>query len=91
LRLEKLSDPTSIILKLSGWIREEHLPLLQSEIQACEGTPKLDLADVTLVDRLTVRFLIQRESEGIRLLNCPPYIREWISRERSKHSRKGNE
>jgi hypothetical protein len=91
LRIEKLSDPTSIILKLSGWIQEEYLPLLQAEIQACEGTPKLDLADVKLVDRSSVRFLIRWESEGIQLLHGSLYIREWISRERSKHHRTGIE
>jgi ABC-type transporter Mla MlaB component len=87
LRIEKLSDPTSITLKLSGRIQEEHLPLLQTEIQACEGVPQLDLADVKLVDRSSVRFLIRWESQGIQLLHCPLYIREWISRERSKRSR----
>jgi ABC-type transporter Mla MlaB component len=85
LRLEKLLAPTSTTLKLSGWIQEKYLPLLQAEIQACQGTPKLDLTDVKLVDRSSVRFLIRWESEGIQLLNCPLYIREWISRERSKH------
>jgi ABC-type transporter Mla MlaB component len=91
LRLEKLSHPTSTILKLSGWIQEQHLPLLQTEIQACEDTPQLDLTDVKLVDRSSVRFLIQWESEGVQLLNCPLYIREWISRERCKHWRTGIE
>jgi hypothetical protein len=91
LRLEKLSYPTSTILKLSGWIKEEHLPLLQAEIQACGASPKLDLTDVKLVDRSSVRFLIRWESEGIQLLNCPLYIREWISRERSRRPRTGIE
>jgi hypothetical protein len=87
LRVEKLSDPTSITLRLTGWIQEEHLPLLDAEIHACEATPQLDLSEVKLVDRSTVQFLIRRESEGIQLLNCPLYIREWICRERSKHLR----
>jgi len=84
LRIEKLSDPTSTILKLSGWLQEEHLLLLGKEIQACGGTPQLDLTDVTLVDRLSVQFLIRREAEGVQLINCSLYIREWITRERSK-------
>ena len=91
LRIEKLSGPTSTILKLSGWIQEESLPLLQAEIHACDGTPRLDLTDVTFVDRPTVQFLVQRESEGMQLVNCPLYIREWITRERSKHWRRGLE
>jgi hypothetical protein len=36
---------------------------------------------VTVVDVGVVRFLGQCEREGIGLLHCPPYVREWISRE----------
>jgi anti-anti-sigma regulatory factor len=43
----------------------------------------LDLKDLTLVDREAVSFLERCESDGIRLMNCPPYIREWIARERA--------
>jgi hypothetical protein len=91
LRIEKLFDPMSTVLKLSGWIQEEHLPLLDAEILACEGMPTLDLTDVKLVDRTSVRSLIRWESGGIRLLNCPLYIREWMSRERARNSPKGIE
>jgi len=30
-----------------------------------------------------VRFLAAQEVEGVELLDCPRYIREWIARERS--------
>jgi hypothetical protein len=42
-----------------------------------------DLKEVTLVDSNTVRFLGLCELEGIGLVNCTHYIREWISRERN--------
>ncbi|MGA2598081.1 MAG: hypothetical protein ABSH09_13945 [Bryobacteraceae bacterium] len=42
----------------------------------------LDLEEVTLLDRDSVRFLIRCESEGIELVNCSLYVREWIIRER---------
>jgi len=42
------------------------------------------LYEVTLVDVGVVRFLIACEAEGIELLNCAPYIREWMSRERNR-------
>jgi hypothetical protein len=42
----------------------------------------LDLEDLTLVDRDSVRFLADREMDGTALRNCPLYIREWIERER---------
>jgi hypothetical protein len=36
---------------------------------------------VTLVDAETVRFLGEIEAQGIEVLHCSPYIREWIRRE----------
>lgn len=42
----------------------------------------LNLKDVTLADRDAVQFLAGCEEDGLQLDNCPPYIREWIKRER---------
>ena len=44
----------------------------------------LDLKELTLVDQDAVSFLELCETDHIQLKNCPPYIREWISRERSQ-------
>jgi hypothetical protein len=44
----------------------------------------LQLDEVTLVDVDVVRFLNRSELEGIVLVNCPPYIREWMSREQNR-------
>jgi hypothetical protein len=84
LRIEKLLDKTSTVLKLSGRIQEELLSQLQTEIEQCPDTVKLDLEDVNLLDRPSVRFLMRCESQGIQLVNCPLYIQEWISRERRR-------
>ena len=43
----------------------------------------LDLSELTLVDEDAVRFLAGCETDGIELKNCPAYVREWITRERS--------
>jgi hypothetical protein len=43
----------------------------------------LDLDEVTLVDLDVVRFLGVSEAEGVELVNCSPYIRDWIFRERN--------
>jgi hypothetical protein len=42
----------------------------------------LDLQDLRLVDGDAVKLLAIHESNGVRIDNCPLYIREWISRER---------
>jgi len=41
----------------------------------------LDLKDLTLVNREAVAFLAKCETH-MQINNCPPYIREWIRRER---------
>jgi hypothetical protein len=41
----------------------------------------LDLAKVDLVDLQSVRFLRDCQDQKIELLNCAPYILEWIRRE----------
>jgi len=41
----------------------------------------LDLGDVRLADRDAVRFLRDCETNGVKLENCPAYVREWMDRE----------
>ena len=84
LRIDELLGKTSIILKLSGRIQEENLPDLQAAILRCTGSPTLDLKDVNLLDRRSVRFLIHWEAQGIQLVNCPLFIQEWITCERRR-------
>ena len=42
----------------------------------------LDLRDLRLADRDAVRFLRGCEADGMKLENCPAYVREWIDREK---------
>ena len=42
----------------------------------------LDLTEVSLVDVDVVQFLLRCEVQGIRLVGCPAYIREWMVREK---------
>ena len=44
----------------------------------------LDLSEVTLVDLDVIRFLITCEDEGVDLVQCPLYVREWMIRERAE-------
>jgi anti-anti-sigma regulatory factor len=72
-----------VVLTLSGRLRADNVSELEA-LLAAEAPGRgvvLDLTDVVLVDRDSVRFLRARERDGIALRNCPPYIREWIARE----------
>lgn len=57
---------------------------LKEEIGGLGPSAVLDLEHVTLVDVEGVRFLSECDASGIELVNCSPYIREWIARERQK-------
>jgi hypothetical protein len=82
LKIEKTLGERGTIIKLMGRIRAEHLDELKAQIRASVPKIVLELGEVSLVDADAVRFLITCESEGIQLLNCSAYIREWIVRER---------
>jgi hypothetical protein len=55
---------------------------LEQQIAESESTIVLDLEEVKLVDVEAVRFLGSCEIAGVTLLNCAPYIRDWIGKER---------
>ena len=70
-------------LKVSGRIGVDDLTQLQ-EIVSREPDRglALDLRELKLIDSYGVQFLIRCEARGIRVANCPPYIREWMSRQK---------
>jgi len=72
-----------VVFTLSGRLGPDNLTELEGLLvaEAADRSLVLDLKDVVLVDRDTVRFLRAREAAGIELRNCPPFIREWIARE----------
>lgn len=79
-----------IVFTLSGRIEIEDVAELQRllALELADHNLALDLTDVTLVDREAVKFLVHCDADSIELENCPPYIREWIQRERGKNSRR---
>jgi anti-anti-sigma regulatory factor len=82
LKIEKYSDGHSTTIRLIGRMREEHLPELEKQIRESRSEIALDLEEVSLVDVEAVRFLGTCAAQGVALLNCSPYITDWISRER---------
>jgi len=74
-----------VIFTVSGRLDAENLAELKT-LFSSEGKDRrisLDLKELTHVDRDAVRFLERCEDDNVQLKNCPPYIREWITRERS--------
>jgi len=80
LRIDKASDGPRTTIRLSGQIQWEHLEELKSQMLGGAGTV-LDLGEVTLVDVDVVRFLKACEADGVEVVHCSRYIREWMLRE----------
>jgi hypothetical protein len=83
LRIEQRAGAPKKILRLSGRIQSEDLDTLREAIGDGPEAKILQLGDVTLVDAGAVRFLAACEARGVELQSCPPYIRDWILRERA--------
>jgi hypothetical protein len=84
LRIEKQSDPCVTRLLLSGRIQSDRIACIRTAMNDGCSLKILDLSEVTLVDIAGVRFLNRCEEEGVELAECPPYVREWILRERAE-------
>jgi predicted metal-binding protein len=60
----------------------EQVPELKELLDRDDRNIILDLRDVRLADRDAVKFLRSCERDGMKLENCPAYVREWIDREK---------
>ena len=90
LRIEKDCGGCVNRLRLSGRIQSDYISSVQSAMSEDCQRKILDLSEVTLADLEVVRFLISCEDDGIELVQCPLYVREWIVRERQEGVRPEN-
>src|SRR5262245_9567389 len=81
-RIEKNSDGSVTTLRLSGRLQSDCIATIRSGMNDGCTRKSLNLTEVTLVDIAVVRFLISCENEGVEFVECPPFVREWMRRER---------
>jgi hypothetical protein len=67
----------SITLGVGGHVSLETLPEIKRLIDA-QKRVILDLSEVTLLDRAAAVFFGEELSRGVAVVNCPPYITDWI-------------
>ena len=71
-----------VVFRVSGRLAADNVDMLRKLLDQERSALTLDLKDVRLVDSEAVRLLATHESNGMRIDNCPLYIREWIRREK---------
>jgi hypothetical protein len=84
IKFEKETRRLKTKICLSGRLQAKHLEELKTQLEGARSQIALDLNGVMLVDIEIVRFLNVCETNGVLLLNCSPYIREWMSREKGR-------
>jgi hypothetical protein len=73
-----------VVLRISGRLVAEHVDTLRASLEQEGRAVAIDLKDVLLADREAVKLLAVAEINGAELANCPRYIREWVTRERTE-------
>ncbi len=84
LRIQRSHDGEEVTLTVCGRLTDGYVAELERVVEAEGVEPRLvlNLKEVTHVTRDGVRLLARLEISGARILGCPEYLREWISRER---------
>jgi len=84
-RIDRIvASESLVVLLISGRITGEHVDMLRGVLEQESGSFAIDLKSVLLVDREAVKLLALSEAHGTELRNSPPYIREWVTRERAE-------
>lgn len=81
LRIKRLRENHGTRICLSGDLRCPHLVNLRAIIKRLGHPATLDLDEVNVVDIEGVRLLNECRAKGIQVVNCAPYIREWMLQE----------
>jgi predicted metal-binding protein len=80
-RIERSARQRFTVFTLSGRMEAEQVAELKEFFDGDYQSIILDLRDLRLADRNAVRFLRGCEADGMKLENCPAYVREWMDRE----------
>jgi anti-anti-sigma regulatory factor len=82
MKIEMASQRGETTVRLSGQFQAEHINELKKQLQHNGPQFVLDLKEVTVVDVDVVRLFGACEANGMKIVHCPRYIREWMNRER---------
>jgi ABC-type transporter Mla MlaB component len=82
LKIKRLCEQHGTRICLAGELRCSHLIDVRAEIEQVGQPATLDLDEVDVVDLDGIRLLNEFLTRGIQVVNCSPYIREWMIHEK---------
>jgi ABC-type transporter Mla MlaB component len=82
LKIKRICEKDGTRICLSGELRSSHLLDLRAETAQVPQPITLDLEEVDVVDIDGIRLLNECLTQGVRVANCSPYIREWMLQEK---------
>jgi hypothetical protein len=88
LKIKRIRETHGTRVCLSGELRCAHLVDLRAEFEQFGQPQILDLDEVDIIDLDGIRLLNECQALGINVVNCSPYIREWMLQEKRAHEGK---
>jgi hypothetical protein len=82
LRIERSARQGFTVFALSGRVKAEQVAELKELFDTDYRSIILDLQVMRLVDCDAGKFLRSCERDGMKLENCPAYVRQWMEREK---------
>ena len=82
LKIKRIGEQHGTRICLAGELRCAHLLDVRAEIEQVGNPAILDLDEVDVVDIEGVCLLNECLERGIQVVNCSPYIREWMLQEK---------
>jgi ABC-type transporter Mla MlaB component len=82
LKIKRIGEQHGTRICLAGELRCAHLLDVRAEIEQVGSQAILDLDEVDVVDIEGVCLLNECQAQGIQVVNCSPYIREWMLQEK---------
>jgi ABC-type transporter Mla MlaB component len=84
MRITREPNPAegAVTLLISGTVSEDALGELEQFIDEAAHVSQriyIDLSEVTLLDRAAALWFSRRDLNNIVCINCPVYIKRWIS------------
>jgi hypothetical protein len=83
--IERLvGEESAVVFRVCGRVDIECLNTLKELIESESDKIVLDLSEVTLANREAATFLAECKLKGIKLTNCPAFLRSWVSMEQAR-------